>query len=297
MNVPINQSDGQGLMLDKPTRMIRAPFIKGLLVYFPFDKFIKEKCPNGDCTVYDIYGTPHKIIEEGIRYILTKSQFKLHNFYSSWDAYKYYFKKYNCEVSCCNIEESYLSKSRINYQMLQTLSDMKDKEIERLVKDTNEEIEKIGNDFRTTMRLLGATPDNQNPSWIQKSLMIYPELFRDDYARQILKQTKKSLVKQAKSGRLRVNGYYCFVVIDPYAFCEYLFLNIKNPKGLLKENDVYCKLFRDNDELACLRSPHLYREWVIKENKRNEELDKWFGETKCIYMSCNTLSSKVLQFD
>ncbi len=181
--------------------------------------------------------------------------------------------------------------------MLQTLSDMKDKEIERLVKDTNEEIEKIGNDFRTTMRLLGATPDNQNPSWIQKSLMIYPELFRDDYARQILKQTKKSLVKQARAGRLRVNGYYCFMVNDPYAICEHWFLGIKNPQGLLKENECYNKIFRNNDELACLRSPHLYREWVIKVNKRNEELDKWFGETKCIYFGCNTLSSKVLQND
>lgn len=77
MSVPINQNDGAGIMLDKPTRMCRLPFIKGLMIYFPFDRFIKEKCPDEDCTVYDIYGTPHKIIEENIKYIFTKSQFKL----------------------------------------------------------------------------------------------------------------------------------------------------------------------------------------------------------------------------
>ena len=77
-NINLCQTDGCGIMLDGPTRMVRLSWIKGLLVQFPFDEFIKEKCPEGDCVVYDIYGEPHKIIEEGIRYIFTKSQFKLH---------------------------------------------------------------------------------------------------------------------------------------------------------------------------------------------------------------------------
>mgnify|MGYP001864561305 FL=1 len=42
MSVPINQNDGAGIMLDKPTRMCRLPFIKGLMIYFPFGRFIKE---------------------------------------------------------------------------------------------------------------------------------------------------------------------------------------------------------------------------------------------------------------
>lgn len=285
------------MMLHGKTRMLRAPFIKGLIVQFPFDKFIREKCVNGKAIVKDIYGTKHDILEEGIEYILFKSQFKLWKYFKNWNEYKQKFKENHCEVSYCNIEEDYIPKGRINYQMLQTLSDMSNEEIKRLTKATIKEINNIGNDFSTTMRLLGATPYNQNPSWFQQALMIYPELFRDNYCRDILRQTKKSLVKQAKAGRLRINGYYTFVVPDFYAVCEYLFLGIDNPNGLLKEKEVYTTLFRDEDELACLRSPHLYREWPIMVNRRNEELDKWFGETKCIYTSCKALTSKMLQFD
>lgn len=78
MNVPIPHMDGCGIMLDGPTRMVRLSWIKGLLVHFPFDEFIREKCPGGKCIVTDIYGEEHDILGEGIRYIFTKSQFKLH---------------------------------------------------------------------------------------------------------------------------------------------------------------------------------------------------------------------------
>lgn len=297
MKVPIPVMDGAGIMLDGPTRMVRLPFVKGLMIQFDFHKFIKEKCPDGDCVVYDIYGDPHKIIEEDIRYIFTKSQTKLHKFYSNWSCYKARFKTCGCEASYCNMEEDKLPKSRINYQMLQTLSDMKDKEIDRLIKQTAQEIDEIGNDYQTTMRLLGAVDYNKNPSYFQQALMIYPELIRDPYCREILKQTKKSLVKQAKAGRLRINGEYRFLSPDLYSFCEWLFLGIAEPKGLLADGEVYCRDYKNGAELACLRSPHLYKEWAIKTNKRNEEIDKWFGNTKCIYTSAWDLISKLLQFD
>lgn len=297
MNVPIPHMDGCGIMLDGPTRMVRLPWVKGLLVQFPFDKFIQEKCTNGKCIVTDIYGEEHDILAEGIRYIFTKSQFKLAKYFHSWFCYKERFKNNQCEACYCNIEEPYIPKSRINYQMLQTLSDMKNDEIQCLIKQSVEEIETIGNDYQTTIRLLGATEYNKNPSWFQEALMIYPELFRDQYCREILKQTKQSLVKQAKSGRLRVNGKYLFLSPDLYAFCEWLFLGEQNPKGLLEDGEVYTSEFKNSDELACLRSPHLYREWPIKQNKRNEELDRWFGMTKCIYTSCHDLITRYVMAD
>ena len=296
-NTSICQTDGCGMMLDGPTRMVRLPWIKGLLVHFPFDKFIKEKCPEGKCIVTDIYGEEHDILGEDIRYIFTKSQFKLAKYFNSWNCYKERFKNNQCEACYCNIEEDYIPKARINYQMLQTLSDMKDEEIDKFIKPTLKEIESIGNDYQTTMRLLGATEYNKNKSYFQEALMIYPELFKDQYCRDILKQTKKSLVKQAKAGRLRVNGRYRFVSPDLYAFCEWLFLGDLNPKGLLKNGEVYVNEFHDEDELTCLRSPHLYREWPIRINKRNEETEKWFGETKCVYTSCHDLISRIVQLD
>lgn len=78
MKVPIPVMDGAGLIRNGATRMVRLSWIKGLLIEFPFDEFIKEKCPNGKCIVTDIYGEEHDILGEDIQYIFTKSQFKLH---------------------------------------------------------------------------------------------------------------------------------------------------------------------------------------------------------------------------
>lgn len=296
-NTVIPHMDGCGIMLDGPTRMVRLPFVKGLLVQFPFDKFLREKCTQDQWWVTDIYGVKHNVILEDIRYIFTKSQFKLYKYYPNWECYKARFKAYGCEAAYCNIEESYIPKSRINYQMLQTLSDMTDAEIERISAKTVDEIQSIGQDYQTTMRLLGATEYNKNRSPMQEALLLYPELFRDVYNKEILKQTKKSLVKQAMGGRLRVNGKYLFLSPDLYAFCEWLFQGKQNPQGLLEDGEVYCAEYKDGDELACLRSPHLYREWAIRNNRRTEELDRWFGQTKCIYTSCHDLISRYLMFD
>ncbi len=292
----IPHMDGCGIMLDETTRMVRMPWVKGLLVTFPFDKFIQEKC-GGEATVTDIYGQDHNIIAEDIRYIFTKSQFKLWKFYDSWDCYKARFKNFGCNACYCNIEEPYIPKSRINYQMLQTLSDMTDSEIDRIISKTEQEIDDVGKDYQVTMRLLGATENNRYKSTMQEALLIYPELFKDSYNREILKQTKKSLVKQAKGGRIRVNGKYLFLAPDLYAFCEWLFLGVQNPQGLLADGDVYTNQYRDEETLACLRSPHLYREWAIRTNRRSLELDYWFGGTKCIYTSCHDLISRYLMFD
>lgn len=295
-NTSIPHTDGCGIMLEDKTRMVRLPWVKGLLITFPFDRFIEEKC-NGEAIVYDIYGNPHDIIKERIKYIFTKSQFKLWKYYSSWECYKAQFKMHGCEACYCNMEDDFIPNAKINYQMLQTLSDIRDDEIEKITKRTIEEINSIGNEYQTTMRILGAMPYNKNPNYFQQGLMLYPELFRDTYHKEILKQTKKSLVKQAKGGRLSVNGRYQFISPDLYAFCEHLFLGEQNPHGLLEDGEVYSVLNRNGVELACLRSPHLYREWAIRRNKKNDELNKWFGCTKCLYTSCHDLISRYLMFD
>lgn len=296
-NVGIPLNDGVGMMLPEcgPTRAIRGPFIKGLMVCFPFDKFIEEKC-NGNGVVTDIYGKKHDVTKENIRYIFTKSQTKMWKYYADWDEYKTNFKKYNCEIGFCNVESEKAPQARINYQMLNSLHDMTDEEIRCLTKKTVEEIESIGQDFRTTMRLLGATEYNQNRSPMQEALMIYPELFRDVYNKEILKQTKKSLVKQAKSGRIRINGFYRLASPDLYAYCEWLFLGIGNPKGLLNSGEVATSQFRDGEEVDCLRSPHLYFEHCLRKNVQTEEVKKWFC-TKCIYTASNDLISRVLALD
>lgn len=303
MDVLINHTDGCGMILPKLSKksmMVRLPWVKGLLVSFPFDKFIKEankQTPEiNHALVTDIYGVEHDVIKESIEVIFTKSQFKMYKYYSSWKEYVDNFVQFKCQAGKCNEEEDKFGYAKINYQMLQTLTDMTDEELETIAKKTKNNIINIGSSKETMLRVLGVVESNINKNYIQQALDIYPELLKDTYSRDILRAVKKSMVKEGRAGKLDINGKYTFICPDLYAFCEYLFLKDMNPKGLLKDGEVFCELYSEVEKLDCLRSPHLYREHAVRSNVVDEEKKKWFI-TKGLYTSCHDMISKILMFD
>lgn len=301
MEVPIPHTDGCGMMLPSfcnKNRMCRSPWIKGLLVVFDFKKFILENIKeNPECSkVKDIYGKEYDIVEDDIQVIFTESQFKMHKYYKDWQEYKDNFKKYNCQVGYCNEEEDFIKDAKINYQMIQTLTDITDKELKDISQRTNEDIHKIATDKDTMLKLLGATKENLGKNYLQQCIQYYPQLLNDTYSKDILKQIRKSLVKKAKSAKLSVQAKYTFISPDLYAFCEWLFLGIKDPKGLLEKDEVSCSLYNNKRELDCLRSPHLYMEHCVRTNKVEIKQSEWFI-TKALYTSCKDVISKILQFD
>ena len=297
MDIPITHTDGCGMILPNMSNksfMVRMPWVKGLLVPFDFVKFISENKTNG--IIKDIYGKEWDIVKDGINVIFTKSQFKMYKYYKSWQEYCDNFVKYNCQAGKCNEEENYVSNAKINYQMLQTLSDISDKELGKIAITTQHKIDKLSSDMRTMLSVLLITDTNKNKNYIQQAVEIYPNILRDTYSKNILEQTKISLVNDGRSGRLDIDGKYVFICPDLYAFCEYLFLKNKNPLGLLKTGEVYCKTYKDKPKLDCLRSPHLYREHAVRKNTIDENKSKWFT-TNGLYTSCHDLISKMLQFD
>ena len=210
MKIPIPHTDGAGMMLplfcDK-TRITRLPWIKGLLIPFDFKEFLLkhiEKDKFNYAKIEDIYGQEHDIISEDIQVIFTESQFKMHKFYKDWDEYKKLFIKHKCQVGYCDEEELNIKDARINYQMLQTLSDMNDAEIKAISKKTNDSIARITNDKNTMMKLMGVTKENQNKNYYQQA-MCYPQLLNDAYSRSILSQVKK---KYHKKGQKSGKGYF-----------------------------------------------------------------------------------------
>lgn len=297
MDIPITHTDGCGMILPKLSKknfMIRLPWVKGLLASFDFVKFIKEN--NCSPIVKDIYGTEWNIIDDDIQIIFTESQFKMYKYYNNWRSYKKQFKKFNCQAGICNVEEDYFTDATINYQMIQTLTDITDKEIEELIKPSKQTLQYLTKDKKTMLRVFGVTKSNENKTYLQQALEIYPELLQDEYCKNVLRQIKNSLVIDYKAGKLDINGKYTFLIPDLYAFCEWLFLGIEVPNGLLDKGQVYCKLFVDSDKVDCLRSPHLYREHAVRNNVIDETKNKWF-KTKAIYTSSHDVISKILQFD
>jgi arsenate reductase-like glutaredoxin family protein len=297
MDVPISHTDGCGMVLPIATKknfMVRLPWVKGLVVSFPYDKFIKENKCNGK--IKDIYGKEYDIIEDNIQVIFTKSQFKMWSYYKSWDEYKKFYKEYNCEASFCNLEPDYFKKSKISYQMLQSLNDITDEEMKELAKKTNETIRQVGKDRKTMLKLLGLNKASENKSHLQTAVELYPEILTDKYTKEVIKDVKKSFLKNAYAGKLEVDGHYTFVSPDMYAFCEWLFLGVEKPNGLLEDGEVSCALYEDGRRLDCLRSPSLMVEHGLRNNRINDDTKKWFT-TNAVYISYKDLISKILQCD
>jgi len=301
--VPVAHTDGCGICLPKVSKknmMVRLPWIKGLISPFSYDIFIKEanklNPEKNHGIIKDIYNKEHDIIKEGIEIIFTKSQFKMWKYYKSWEDYIRYYNLYNCQAGKCNEEEDEFSDAKINYQMLQTLIDMSDEELKTLSVKTIYNIRNIGKDRKTMLKVLGVKKSNLKKNYFQQALDIYPELLNDTYSKQILRETKKSMVKEARAGKLELMSSYTFIIPDLYAFCENLFLGEKKPRGLLRDGEVHCKIYKGVDKLDCLRSPHLFREHAVRNNVIDEVKNKWFI-TNGLYTSCHDLISKILQFD
>lgn len=301
--IPIPHTDGCGIISSEYSTknfMVRLPWIKGLLGSFDFKRFVRDS--NYSPIIKDIWGKEYDIFKDNIDIIFTKSQLKMYKYYSSWDEYKQFFKQYNCEAGICNVEEDQIPNAKINYQMLQTLYDASDEEIAELCREPNKRIREVSDSLKNALSFFGVymgDGNNTNKDWFQKSLKIYPELLNDPASKQDLKDLKNSLVKRYKGGHLDVIGKFTFVLPDLYAFCEWLFGGVKNPEGLIGNDEVFCQLYKNIDELDCLRSPHLYIEHAVRKNVcakkyRNQYLSDWF-KTDAIYTSVHDPISRILQ--
>lgn len=305
--VPITHTDGCGIILPgafgvhQKNKMIRLPFVKGLLSPFDFVRFIREN-ENASPIVKDIYGIEHNILAEGIEVILTKSMFKMWAYYNDWSQYKQYFKEYNCRAAFTNPEEDKKRSASINYQMLQSLTDITENEMRDIAKLSINKLNHFCDSKKSLLDFFGVVPENIDPTYFQQGLMLYENLLNDEYTKKVLRDNKNSIVKRYRAGKLKVKGKYTFVLPDLYAFCEYLFLGQSNPKGLLADGEVYCKLFPNKEKLDCLRSPHLYKEHAVRkniayvDNEKSKVVGEWF-DTQAIYTSCFDLISKILQQD
>lgn len=305
MDVPVPHTDGCGMMLPSVSRrnfMLRAPWIKGLLAVFPFDEFIREadrKNPLvNHALIKDIYGVEHDILREDIQIILTKSQFKLWKMYKSFSEYQNNFRKYQCVAGKCNEEPIRIENAKFNYQMLQTLTDLTDEELEAICEKTNMSLRNMASDRATMLQVFGATRQLGRRNFFQKCLAYYPELLQDPYCRETLRDLKNSKELEAVAGRLDIDGKYLFLVPDLYAACEYWFCHIEQPVGLLKNGEVAARIYKTREKLDVLRSPHLYKEHAVRRNvyADSPDIQKWF-RTDAIYTSSWDLISKILQFD
>lgn len=304
MEVPIPHSDGCGWILptlSKKNFMVRLPWIKGLLTpcdYIDFCKTERKVTNEKDrYKIIDFWGNEHDLIKENIQVIFTESQFKAIKYYKNWKNYKKKFKKFNCHANKCNIEVDTkdFRQASINYQMLQTITDISDEEIKYFTQPVEEYLTKGYTNLDTQLDILGV--NRYYKTNLQKALKVYPEMVQESYVKEMLNDTLNKKKKQAKYGKFKINAKYTFAIPDVYAWMEFVFNNDSNPKGALTHGGtVSCRLFKEIKHLTVNRSPHLYRELGTRVNVNNKNTKKWFITDGC-YTSCHDLLTKLLQND
>lgn len=279
----------------------RLPWMKGAMSPVPFTDW------GDDLKVTDIYGKKWDIKEDEIEVIFFKSQFKMHKHFinkedykESWKVYQDNFKKYKCEAGYMNVEEDIIPNAKTNYQYLQSLVNIKPKnlmaiDLMAIAGMTNDIISNLGSDADTMIEVLGADDANKEKNEFQKAINLYPALLNDNNTKEAIKKRKERIVKEGKAGKLTIDGKYTYILPDWVAVMENIFDGVENPKGLLADNQVSCSLY-DEGKVNLMRSPALSFEHVIKENVRSREMEKWF-KTKAVHISSETLLSKVLQAD
>jgi hypothetical protein len=312
-DITIPFTDGFGISLKKmQSAMIRLPFIKGLIAYTPRKSF-KDWCRENNKKIKkitDIYGVDHSI--DDIDYIFTKSQFKMYKYYnnicgdngvlvkSGWEIYKDNFKKYNSCACICNVEKNVKLNAKTNYQILQTLTtEMTDEEIKELAAYDIDNLNGIGNDVQCMLNILGANTEKNNKlNNFQLSLLLYPEMLKDYYVKSSLKNTKDSMTKKFRSGKFNIEGSYTYAIPDVLACLQWWFNEERDIEklGFVKEGEVYCELFEDNEQVDCLRSPHLDHAHCIRKNIKRES-DQRFVKSKGVYIGIKDIMSKLLMFD
>lgn len=315
MPVKIPFTDGFGISLKKmQSSMIRLPFIKGLISYCPKRSFI-DYCGYNGITVHsitDIYGKSYNIAD--IDYIFTKSQFKMYKYYNNvadsegniiktgWEVYKDNFKQYECSACRCNVERNVKMNAKSNYQVLQTLTtEMTNKDIYKLAEYDIGNLNNIGRNVPCMLNVLNANEKkNGNMNWLQKSLLLYPEMLKDFYVKNLLKNTKDSIIKRLRSGKFELNGAYTFAIPDTLACLQWWFTDMDKTKlsefGFVKEGHIACNLFENKEEVDCLRSPHLDHAHCIRKNQIDEFTKKW-AKSSGVYISMQDTMSKNLMYD
>ncbi len=291
----IKHTDGCGMFLPNayPFKnvMIRGPYIKGLISPFDFIRFCEVN--HARPVINDVWGKEHDLLAEKINVILCASQLKLWMYYDSWDDYKEKFKANNCHLNTLNYEE-HAKNSPMNYQFLQTLIDMTDDEVTTLTNPTYKRIVEMACNEEAMLRTLGA--DEESDQYYKRALAAYPSLLREEFSKESLRSIKKRMTLDAQAGKLMLENRRLYVIPDLYAACEYWFLGIKEPNGLLEEDEVLCKSFITSEEVDLLRSPHLYFEHYIARVNHNPELYEWFPHNG-IVTSCKSIVSKICMFD
>lgn len=269
---------------------LRNSFLKGMVCTFDIKKFVRE-VNNGNSLINTSYkdaeGNPIKADLNDCELIISESQFKLWDSFSSIEEYEQ-----NCEKNKLDWGVSLFSPKedkdllKMNYQFLQTL-DLNETAIEKVCSKFVNWITNVTTDdiHFTLLFLLGENTneekinnylENSENHWI-KALIYQPKLMQDKYIKKKVYDLIKRKIQHACLGEIYVDGNFQTIVSDPFAQMQHVCgLEVT---GLLGRNEFYSGYWNKKGVkvVDSMRAPLTYRsEHVLLNLNENDELNDWF---------------------
>ncbi len=308
-NAPaLNSFDGQGLMspgwvkrissyLDLgyiPSELIiRAPWLKGLLVNIPFKEWFEQ---HGITEITDSFGKVRKIAE--LDCLISKSQFKMHKIYkakcspmgvNAWDYHQNAMKDNHLlwGITRTNGKSDDHNKA-LNYQYIQALQ-LENEDVDKLCEETEDFLRRLnsGNVDEVYNSLIvnnkgyseneydydeDSTDNSDYKKLFQKVIETNPAFINDKHIRSLIFRECESKLNGAKLGKILARGNFQFCVSDPIAQLEWIAtnhcgLNIE-VKGIIPAGHIYSNYWLGandfSDEIVLMRSPLIDRNEIAK---------------------------------
>lgn len=287
---------------------IRLPLFKGETVEVPFKEIFKSM---GVETITDVCGNIHKV--EDIDCIWNTSMWKGFGIFKkefglkdSWNKYLEAVNRFNYKLGISKYshhKKDFSLKTRLNYQYIQCLNLWNSKYVEwfskkprekydilnpenhgdllKLAKETSDLYEKVikGEKFYS-LKFLGIedTESTELTSKYLEASLINDIMLKDPAIKRFLHCKLKKSIRQAKYGKIYVDGYYHTVVGDMIGYLEYA--AGLDPKGCLKAKEFYCETIPKGRALS-FRSPLVCPSEVNDINIiTNDTTQKWFNHFK-----------------
>lgn len=327
--IPTNIFDGAGIVIVNMAEKWRKelnldyipasfqfrciPCLKGKLYTMPIEEFAKTYNVS---KIIDINGKEWDLFEDKIDCILTKSQFKFHDLYTSVEKWR---KEFDKEVHgykrTFNISEYDVAFPELEdttvmaYQPLQTLS-FSENGIKRLCNPTVNSYVSACKSVDGFLKYRGIYSENDKENAIEWSeypsyyqAMYYNHsLFNDEFIKKKIKQDLNSAKERAYVGKITVKGNYQTLTPDLYALMQHVFgLPVT---GLLKYNQVYSNYWNHHLEetpyVDIIRSPHIAQEHSPVKVVTGGAMEKWFAYQKTgiiVAVFGNTIALKLNSAD
>lgn len=265
--------DGEGLMDEslftgalegKSMALLRARFLKSCVFNTKIQEFFID---NNIKEVVDMFGNVHNA--KDIKIITTPNSLKFLKFSykigTKEEAYNYWKANVGNMFGICkwdkgsHFENGY---NQLSYQMLNSIEFTKE-EIKELTKEELEYVNLLKNDLEVFKRHISLQEDSCSKDLMLNLLAINNKVANTKMFKEFRRNNIKSYINRLRQGKIKIaNTDYCTILGNPVELLYHAIGRLESDnnetiKYMDGKNEVYCRAYRDGEELCGFRNPHV----------------------------------------